>query len=254
MEGFNMKDPAPLKIKDPEPLPIQDTVATLPEADDALSDEQLIRRLEKTEGCTIERTNTDTFPGVVQPEWREGVGAVKGKLFDRLIHTCRSYYSGVMIIDRFGNQHSERRVWRDGLQERYGEAYRRLKSRDKLRLNVITTVCTGLMNLADSLARAGVDDEQTRYLSRLIDTLPSGVDIIPSLSDEQKASLEKNRQRVEAAKLKFKNTDKLAAVYKSMTLDQKRQVVARIDSIADEFLSTVFGSKADREDVLREAA
>ena len=208
----------------------------------------------RVRGIRIEKTNNDEFPDEVDFTGLEGLSESKKELVRQLIvPACKAYYNGILMSDRYGLKHDDRRNMRNILMKVHGDDYMIPHSANKLRLNRITTAYVPLLRLRDALNAQDIHTPQADRLREVIEKLPSGVDIVGA-DIPMRQRLRYSTVRAERIKqgMKFTSTDKLGVLYHGMNDEQKIKLTEQMDAVIDKVLDILVPGRTKPQTHLRD--
>lgn len=107
---------------------------------DAIKGPKLLSLLKQQGVEVIEPENTEQLSGTVCNEGFEKLSPTGMKVLNDLVANSKSYLSGTIIRDNFGEDRPARRAFWNEIEKKYGRGAALVRERDKLRGNVITGV------------------------------------------------------------------------------------------------------------------
>ena len=117
---------------------------------------KLIEVLRTEEGVDVRETNSDEFSGAVRMNGLEALDEKGQEILETLVAECRNYYTGVVMDDKFGADHTARRAWRELMIQKHGHAFEELIARNKLRANVFSRISSGINILVREFDAKGI--------------------------------------------------------------------------------------------------
>src|SRR3989344_1246359 len=103
-------------------------------------------------------------------------------------NACRSYLSGLIIRDSFGNDHTKRRFWRNTMYQKYGDAFSQVYKKNKLRINPITRVLGSLRVIVSASRLLEVHSAKASAIEELTKQFPD-FSLYHEMSDEERLKI-----------------------------------------------------------------
>ncbi|OGG60038.1 hypothetical protein A3C86_03085 [Candidatus Kaiserbacteria bacterium RIFCSPHIGHO2_02_FULL_49_16] len=103
-------------------------------------------------------------------------------------NACRSYLSGLIIRDSFGNDHTKRRFWRNTMYQKYGDAFSQVYKKNKLRINPITRVLGSLRVIVSASRLLKVHSAKAAAIEELTKQFPD-FSLYHEMSDEERLKI-----------------------------------------------------------------
>ena len=198
-----------------------------------------LRRVFESGGFTIQQPHSDTFSREVSNTgFEELPDEIRVRYFDTLVGACRNYYSGYIFKDPFGLDEGKRLAWQTGMLQQYKEgrkheALQEFQRRNKLRLGVIQGLQGAFNGLVGALNNLDIHTEEAEAVRALVKKWPQ----IDNIAPPDPAIVEKLRALDRVVLKEHGVSDRYN--WKTITFDEKLEVVHKIDTIASAFLTLV---------------
>ena len=159
-----------------------------------LPKELMFKRL-ADEGITVEEAaDQKYYPKELNRAGFEDLSYSDWDDVEELSGSCRNFLAGPIISDSF-ETHGERRDWRLEAHEKYGKVFSDLNYQNKLRLNVLGNVYSGLLSVIKTLDRKNIKTPQAETVRELSKQLPD-LSKYRDIPTEQKREIVKNMEKV----------------------------------------------------------
>lgn len=143
------------------------------------------------EGVEIRRSlDSDDLSGTVDLSDFYGLSPSGMQAYVRAVACAINYVKGVLVLDSFQN-HKERRDWRARMIEKYGsDQMAELRSKDKLRRNIIMSVLASLERLKLKLDESDIHTRKAEDIREMVRNIPGfSLDGYDTMSREDKIAV-----------------------------------------------------------------